>query len=124
VLQVGAVGDGPGRVAASFVEQGLLGIAVDPDFLNNRYVYVYYTDRRATRTASAAAPKRVGFGTNLTVLTPANGEIPTDWYHNGGTMVFGHDGTLYVATGDNYTAQRPGPVATGSARCCASRCRT
>lgn len=87
---------------SSFVEQGLLGIAVDPDYLNNRHVYVYYTEPTLNENRIGRLTESGGSGTNLTVLTRP-GEIPTDWYHNGGTMVFGFDGTLFVASGDNYT---------------------
>lgn len=83
----------------SYAEQGLLGIAVDPDFLNNRFVYVYYTATSGTECRIARLQEAGGVGTNLTVLTAA-GALPSQLYHNGGPMVFGQDGCLYVATGD------------------------
>jgi len=88
---------------SSFVEQGLLGIAVDPNYLVNRYVYVYYTEPTLNENRIGRLTEAAGFGTNLTVLTRP-GEIPTDWYHNSGTLTFGFDGTLFVASGDNYTS--------------------
>lgn len=87
--------------ASSFTEQGLLGIAVDPNHLVNRHVYVYYTEPTLNENRIGRLTEVGGVGTNLTVLTPP-GAIPADWYHNGGTMVFGFDGTLYVSSGDNY----------------------
>jgi glucose/arabinose dehydrogenase len=102
VLQVAPWATVPVGSFSSFVEQGLLGIAVDPDYLVNRYVYVYYTEPTLNENRIGRLTEVGGIGTNLTVLTRP-GEIPTDWYHNGGTMVFGHDGTLFVASGDNYT---------------------
>ena len=88
----------PAVSGGAFTESGLLGIAVDPDFLNNRYVYVYYTNGNS-ESEIARLEEIGGLGTNLTVLT-APGAIAAQSYHNGGPMVFGHDGTLYVATGD------------------------
>ncbi|MFK7742545.1 MAG: sorbosone dehydrogenase family protein [Planctomycetota bacterium] len=82
-----------------FAEAGLLGIAVDPDFLNNRYVYVYYTAPGGSENHIARLQDINGSGQNLTVLTQP-GAITAQLYHNGGTMVFGHDGTLFVGTGD------------------------
>lgn len=87
--------------ASSFTEQGLLGIAVDPNYLVNRYVYVYYTEPSLNENRIGRLTESAGVGTNLTVLTPP-GAILADWYHNGGTMTFGFDGTLFVASGDNY----------------------
>ena len=37
-------------------ERGLLGVAFDPNFATNHFVYVYYTGRRRSTTASAASP--------------------------------------------------------------------
>ena len=82
-------------------EQGLLGIAVDPDFLNNGFVYVYYTETTGAQNVIARLQDLNGVGTGQTVLTPPNA-IPSAWYHNGGPMVFGTDGTLFVATGDGW----------------------
>ena len=89
----------------SWSEQGLLGIAIDPDFLVNRFVYVYYTDTDSTGTQNRIARLQEvgGVGTNLTVLS-ANGMLPSQAYHNGGPLLFGRDGTLYVATGDGLGA--------------------
>jgi glucose/arabinose dehydrogenase len=77
-------------------EQGLLGLALDPNFATNRFVYVYYT---------AAGPKnRVvrytessGSCTNETVILD---DIPASSVHNGGILQFGPDGKLYIITGD------------------------
>lgn len=83
----------------SFAEQGLLGIALDPAFLTNGYVYVYYTDVGGNENRIARLQEQGGVGTNLTVLSPP-GSLPSLLYHNGGPLVFGRDGTLFVATGD------------------------
>jgi glucose/arabinose dehydrogenase len=82
-----------------WAEAGLLGIAVDPGFVSNGYVYVYYTAPGGSENRIARLRDQGGVGTNLTVLTQA-GDIDAALYHNAGSMVFGHDGHLYVATGD------------------------
>jgi glucose/arabinose dehydrogenase len=90
----------------SYAEQGLLGIAVDPGFLANRYVYVFYTEASGAENRIARLQEVNGVGANLTVLSP-NGMLASRTLHNGGPMVFGMDGTLYVATGDYQDGTRP-----------------
>jgi glucose/arabinose dehydrogenase len=86
-------------------ERGLLGVAFDPDFANNRYVYVYYTtaaspihNRVSRFTASAANADIVQAGSELQLLN-----LPTlgATNHNGGALHFGTDGKLYIAVGEN-----------------------
>lgn len=99
VLQAAPWATVPVNSGPSFAEQGLLGIAIDPGFLSNGYVYVYYTDVTATQNRIARLQEANGVGTNFTVLSP-NNALPSGYYHNGGPLVFGRDGTLFVATGD------------------------
>lgn len=86
---------------SSASEQGLLGIAIDPGFLQNGFVYVYYTTPDALQNRIGRLQEVGGVGVNFTVLTPANA-IPTGGasIHNGGRLVFGADGMLYAGTGD------------------------
>jgi glucose/arabinose dehydrogenase len=86
-------------------ERGLLGVAFDPDFLSNRFVYVYYTtaaapihNRVSRFTASSTNPDVVEAGSELQILN-----LPTlsAGNHNGGAIHFGTDGRLYVAVGEN-----------------------
>lgn len=83
-------------------EAGLLGIAVDPAFLTNGYVYLFYTDPSLQENRIARVRDVNGVGTQFTVLSPA-GAMPLHPFliHNGGRMVFGHDGRLYVSAGDH-----------------------
>ena len=84
-------------------ERGLLGVAVDPDFASNRYVYVYHTVRsprvhnRVTRFT--AFGDRAAAGSKRTILDLDNLSARTN--HNGGAMHFGTDGKLYIAVGEN-----------------------
>ena len=84
-------------------ERGLLGIAFDPNFATNNYVYLYYTvatspiHNRVTRftaTGDAAAP-----GSEVVILELNNLSSATN--HNGGAIHFGPDGKLYIAVGEN-----------------------
>lgn len=82
-------------------ERGLLGVAFDPDFANNQYVYLYYT-------VPSGANNRVSrFRANGDAVVPGSEEVLlnldplTATYHNGGAMHFGPDGKLYVAVGEN-----------------------
>jgi glucose/arabinose dehydrogenase len=87
-------------------ERGLLGVAFDPAFSNNHYVYLYYT-KRATGTTPAhnrvirvtARGDRAVTGSEKLILRLDNLSSATN--HNGGAIHFGEDGKLYVAVGDN-----------------------
>lgn len=84
-------------------ERGLLGVAFDPDFATNQYVYVYYT------TSTAPIHNRISrFTANGNVAVPGSEFVVMDLdtlsgatNHNGGAIAFGADGKLYVAVGDN-----------------------
>ncbi|WP_375430771.1 fibronectin type III domain-containing protein [uncultured Friedmanniella sp.] len=96
-------------------ERGVLGIAADPDPAS-RTVYVFYTALGSDATCpvaegtptSAGAPRnRVSrFTMTGDVIDPAsevqllNGIYSTAGYHNAGDLHVGHDGYLYVTTGD------------------------
>lgn len=95
----------------SNVERGLLGVAVDPQFAANRFVYVYYTYNRANDpscpTNSANQPvNRVSRLTLSPQLTTAQETVLLDnigspnGNHNAGDVQFGKDGYLYVSVGD------------------------
>ncbi len=83
-------------------ERGLLGIAVDPNFSSNKFIYVYYT------TNVGSAHNRVSRFQMLgdTVLAASErivldlDPLPAVSTHNGGAIHFGTDGKLYIATGD------------------------
>lgn len=82
-------------------ESGLLGIAIDPQFLTNGYVYLFYTDPNGLENRIARVRDVGNIGTQFTVLTPG-GVLPTHpiQIHNGGRMTFDHQGKLLVSTGD------------------------
>jgi glucose/arabinose dehydrogenase len=88
-------------------ERGLLGVAFDPSFSTNHFVYVYYTstsgsihNRVARFTASSSNPDVADSASQKVLLElPALNAI----FHNGGALHFGGDGKLYIAVGDNKT---------------------
>lgn len=89
-------------------EQGLLGMAFDPDFENNGWVYFNFTAARPKRTVIARYTVDVN-----TWQPKANSErtlleIPQDFAnHNGGMLAFGPDGALYIGMGDGGSAGDP-----------------
>jgi glucose/arabinose dehydrogenase len=84
-------------------ERGLLGIAFDPNFQSNNFIYVYYTATttpRHNRVSRFTANGDVALaGSELPILDLENLSAATN--HNGGAIHFGPDGKLYVAVGDN-----------------------
>lgn len=75
-------------------ESGLLGVAVDPEFNQNRYIYLYYTSGSFNRVS------RFQLGEKLENETILIGNIPAAQIHDGGRLKFGPDGKLYITTGD------------------------
>jgi glucose/arabinose dehydrogenase len=93
-----------GSVKTDFLEQGLLGLAFDPDYKDNGLFYVYYANYDTNGTlrlvqyhVSADDPNAADPDSGVLVM-----QIADDPYvnHNGGTVRFGPDGYLYWTTGD------------------------
>lgn len=84
-------------------EEGLLGLAFHPNYRQNGEFFVYYTTTDAPHTSvisrfrvSPDDPDRADPASEEEIL-----RIPQPaWNHNGGTLVFGPDGYLYIALGD------------------------
>jgi glucose/arabinose dehydrogenase len=86
----------------SVSERGLLGIAFDPNFATNQFVYLYYT------TSTSPIHNRISrFTANGDVAVPGSETVLVDLEnlnagnHNGGAIHFGPDGKLYAAVGEN-----------------------
>ncbi|MER5772159.1 PQQ-dependent sugar dehydrogenase [Streptomyces sp. NPDC001985] len=79
-------------------EGGLMGVAVDPNWASNRYVYFLHTSTDGNRVA-----RMTYNGSTLSGYTALVSGIKKAKYHNGGALAFGPDGYLYAATGDAQT---------------------
>lgn len=94
-----------GVVADVFEEQGLLGLAFDPDYADNGWFYVNYVEEIspevyqtvvARYTVSAGDPDVADPFSEQRILT-----VPQPRpNHNGGNLTFGPDGFLYIGLGD------------------------
>jgi glucose/arabinose dehydrogenase len=90
------------EAGGGYSERGLLGVAIDPGFTQNHYVYAFYSDPNRTQQHVIRWTDCAGVGTRATVLlTFPSG---SDCCHKGGRLAFGPDGKLYVTLGDEHTA--------------------
>jgi glucose/arabinose dehydrogenase len=92
-------------------ERGLLGVAVDPAFASNRFVYLFYTFKKfgvceqntarspVNRVARFVLPASNVIDRTTEVVLVDNIPSPNG-NHNAGDLHFGKDGFLYVTTGD------------------------
>jgi glucose/arabinose dehydrogenase len=88
-------------------EAGLMGLALDPQFAQNRFVYVAYTYRAATgrlqnRLVRLREDPTTGKGSLDKVLID---NVAGANNHDGGRVKFGPDGRLYWSMGDAQTAR-------------------
>jgi glucose/arabinose dehydrogenase len=86
-------------------EQGLLGLAFDPQYATNRLIYVNYTNTNGDTRV-------VRYRTNGTRAVPSTARVllaidQPYANHNGGGLAFGPDGGLYVGTGDGGSGGDP-----------------
>ena len=96
------------RVNARSNEEGLLSVAFHPDFEKNNEVYFFYTANRPRR----AVLSRFKMDDKREVFDPDSEEVLLEvsepyWNHNGGTVLFGPDGMLYLSIGDGGAANDP-----------------
>ena len=95
------------RVGDSANEQGLLGLAFHPQYADNGYFYVNYTDQKGdtvvARFQVSGDPNRGNPDSEVQLLN-----IPQPYgNHNGGQVSFGPQGYLWVSTGDGGSAGDP-----------------
>lgn len=105
-------------------QAGVMGVAVDPDFASNRYVYVYSSSRGPNRTYGGYnnIVMRLKVDGSFSSVSDRTDIVSDIGYkpkaskhpfggpgaHNGGRIRFSPaDGFLYVTTGDNHNGARP-----------------
>jgi glucose/arabinose dehydrogenase len=105
-------------------EQGLLGLAFDPDYASNGRFYVNYTAPGGAFGAGITRVSRFNLTADPDIADPASEKIVLSFdqpqtNHNGGWIGFsprnGDDHNLYIATGDggNFDDQGPGHIEPG-----------
>jgi cytochrome c len=87
----------------SQLEDGLLGLALDPGFATNNWLYIFYSPSAPTPQQQVSRFTMVGntldLGSEIVLL-----QIPTqrdECCHSGGSMTFGPGGNLFISLGDN-----------------------
>lgn len=94
----------------SGLEDGLLGLAVDPNYKENHWIYLYYSENKGVDQQ------------NLSRFVLENGlldlnsekillQVPTqreECCHSAGSLEFGPDGNLFLSTGDNTSPRADG----------------
>ena len=83
-------------------EDGMIGLAMDPAFAENHYVYVFYS--HPVRSANVVsrfvfADGKIDQASEKEILEVATQRETC--CHTGGSLAFGPDGNLYISTGDN-----------------------
>jgi glucose/arabinose dehydrogenase len=91
-------------------EAGLLGLALDPEFAQNRFVYLYYSASMGGGAVNRIVRYREvnsRLGERVVLLD----NIPAAQIHDGGRLRFGPDGLLYASAGDAADANNAQDVA-------------
>lgn len=94
-------------------EQGLLGLAFDPDYASNGHIYVYYNANVNPNTDTGDSVVARFTADRITRVADVSSEVQLLRFsqpfsnHNGGALAFGPEGRLYVASGDGGSANDP-----------------
>lgn len=99
-------------------QSGMLGVAVDPEFASNRFIYVYMASNISVNPRTNRVIRLVvnddytNVSDRLDIITDIPyKDVANHWgdpgSHSGGRLRFGPDGYLYVTTGDNHNGPLP-----------------
>lgn len=83
-------------------ENGLIGMALDPNFSKNKHIFLYHSPRDFEGqhlSRFTIVDGQLDLASKKTVLTVS--EQRKECCHHGGTVRFGPDGLIYLSTGDN-----------------------
>src|SRR5256885_7798603 len=85
-------------------ERGMLGVATDPAFAINNFIYIYYSASKSgncvNRLSRFTLPSSNVISASSQKVLIDN--IKGDGFHNAGDVAFGNDGNLYVSVGDGH----------------------
>ena len=97
------------KLSSTGGEQGLLGLAFHPDYATNGYFYINYTTSSPLRTVVARYAVKSDDPFTADTLSEFKIIEITQPYtnHNGGMIIFGTDGYLYIGTGDGGSGGDP-----------------
>ncbi len=94
------------------IEDGLLGLALDPNFDNNGWLYIYYSPIEKEQSFNRLSRftydgHLIDMESEISVLEVANQRMHC--CHSGGSVQFDNHGNLYLSTGDNSGGDREDP---------------
>jgi glucose/arabinose dehydrogenase len=96
-------------------EYGVLGLAFHPQYSTNRRIFAYLIDQNEdTQLIELTADATFDHASPTPVRTIFQFSQPSYAIHYGGTVAFGKDGYLYLATGDGETGAVPSSPAQDS----------
>ena len=84
---------------------GLLGLVIHPQFVNNHYLYLYYTYKNNDNQTFNKIIRLQEKNNSLSEAETIIDHIPASKLHNGGVLKFGPDGKLYIGVGDTTNSE-------------------
>lgn len=86
-------------------EEGLMGLAIDPDYINNKFIYISYAYTSGNNIL-VKVDRLIDNGSTAQFDKTIISEIPAARFHAGCRIEFGPDNKLYITTGDALEKER------------------